>query len=302
MLPFQKSIVACLPLRGRYSFMNRQFYHAGRIMMNKNTSVFGEITKSVDLDSDDPNRISNRMTVSSDVAEGEAPEGNDSITLENDTLLQKYIQKSQQQEKLADQLLLSPMKRKLYRANCEKNGGFYKKDTIVALPGSSEKYKLNLSREEIEVLEPSVYVKSFRIKSSMKKATQLLRLLNGLDVKKALTQCHFSEKNIARDVAELLQRGMEDGQKLGLNTDDLYISQIWTGSDGHWAKRMEYKARGRVGIIEHPYVHVRCILKVKGITKNRLAYEAQMKEQRKKPWVQLADKPVRGSPGGAYKW
>lgn len=185
------------------------------------------------------------------------------------------------------------------------NGGFYKKDSIVTLAnenGQKLKYKLNLSREEMEALEPSVYVKSYRIKSSMKKATQLLRLLGGLDAKVALSQCHFSDKKIARDVAEVLTRGIEDAKKLGLDPDNLYIAQIWTGSDGYWQKRIDIKARGRNGVITHPYVHVRCILKTKDVTQRRIAYEQQIKQERRKPWVQLGDQPVRGAMGGVYKW
>lgn len=279
----------------------RRFFGAGRAALNEqNGSFFGEMTKKADLDSEDPNRISNRMAVMTETEEGQAGSV-DSVTVENDKLLQKYIQKQQQPEKLAPYLLLSPLKRELYLANCKING-FYKPDTVVSLPGSKEKYKLELTRREIEALEPSVYVKSYRIKSSMKKATVLLRLLGGLDVKKALTQCHFAKKKIAKDVAELLERGIQDGKKLGLDPDDLYIAQIWTGSDGSWMKRVDWKARGRVGTIQHPYVHVRCILKTKSVTKRRLAYEASEKEQRRKPWIQLADKPVRGVPGGFYKW
>lgn len=232
----------------------------------------------------------------------EEPISPEQITMDNDIALQKYIRSKEGPEKLAHQTLLSPLKRKLYMRNCELNDGFYKRDTAIALPGTKEKYRLRLTREEIDVLEPSVYVKSYRIKSSMKKATILLRLLNGLDAKTALTQCHFSSKKIAGDVAEVLSRGIEDGERLGLNPDDLYISQIWTGSDGWWRPRMDFKARGRVGIIRHRYVHVRCILKTKSVTKRRLEYESQLKQQRRKPWVQLADKPVRGFPGGAYKW
>ena len=136
----------------------------------------------------------------------------------------------------------------------------------------------------------------------MKKATQVLRLLNGLDAKEALTQCHFLDKKIARDIAELLERGIENGKKLDLDANDLYISQIWTGSDGQWQKRVEWKGRGRRGIIEHPYVHIKCILKTKSVTKRRLEHEAKLKQKNRKPWVQLADKPIRGSMGGVYKW
>lgn len=287
--------------------INRGFQVSATVL-NTNTSLFGSITQGVKDNADDPTKISNRLTVASSLAEkseGEHEDVKESVTVENDTMLQTFITKNQQPVKSASSLFLSPLKRKIYEENCRVNGGFYKKDTIVFMPqkdGKSLKYKLNLTREEIEALEPSVYVKSYRIKSSMKKATQLLRLINGLEVKTALSQCHFSDKKIAHDVAELLQRGLEDGKKLGLKEDDLYIAQIWTGSDGWWQKRIDIKARGRNGVITHPYVHVRCILKTKSITKNRLAYEAQLKQERKKPWVQLGDKPVRGTMGGAYKW
>lgn len=286
----------------------KQSYHVGHTLLNsdsKHVSVFEGLTKDVDLNNEDPSKMSNRMTVSADALSDDKGEQNvtpDRITVENDTLLQKYIRSTQGHEKLAHQMLLSPLKRKIYLRNCELNGGFYKRDTAVSLPGSKDKYRLRLSREEIDMLEPSVYVKSYRIKSSMKKTTQLLRLLNGLDVKKALTQCHFSQKKVASDVAEVLSRGIEDGTKLGLDVNDLYISQIWTGSDGWWGKRVEFKGRGRVGIVRHPYVHVRCILKVKSITKRRLAYDAQLKAEGRKPWIQLGDKPIRGFPGGSYKW
>lgn len=301
MIPLQNALRCRLPLAGLQLIRGQRFLQVGRPLLNDQTSFFGEMTKKADLNSEDPNKLSNKMSVVSDVAEAEKPAPSESITIENDTMLQKYIQSQQQPEKLAPHLLLTPFKRKLYMANCQANG-FYKNDTIVSLPGSSERYKLHLSGKEIEVLEPSVYVKSFRIKSSMKKATVLLRLLNGLDVKKALTQCHFSAKQIARDVAQLLEKGIEDGKRLGLEADDLYISQIWTGSDGMWGKRLDCKARGRTGLIHYPHVHVRCILKTKSVTKSRLAYEARVKDQKRKPWIQLADKPVRGVPGGAYKW
>ncbi|GAV53118.1 hypothetical protein ZYGR_0AI04000 [Zygosaccharomyces rouxii] len=308
MLPIPRALFAPSNLRSIYLGQRKQLFHVGRQLWNsngRNSSVFEGLTKDVNYDSNDPSKLSNRMSVSADTSE-EAPKDGamtpDQITVDNDATLHKYIRSKQGPEKLAHQTLLSPLKRKLYMRNCELNDGVYKRDTVITLPGSKEKYRLKLSREEIDVLEPSVYVKSYRIKSSMKKTTQLLRLLNGLDVKTALTQCHFSSKKIARDVAEVLNRGIEDGQKLGLNENDMYIAQIWTGSDGWWVPRMDYKGRGRVGVIRHRYVHVRCILKTKSVTKRRLEYESQLKQQRRKPWVQLADKPVRGFPGGAYKW
>ncbi|AET40790.1 mitochondrial 54S ribosomal protein uL22m Ecym_6418 [Eremothecium cymbalariae DBVPG len=287
----------------------RGFISSGSLLgsTSKNGSLFGSITKGADvLSNDDPTKTSSRLGLAADAMDKEEMEMDkelkNKVTLQSDSELNEYIVKQQQPIKLAPDLLLSPLKRQIYEANCKLNGGFYKKDTIVRLPNSSAEYKLKLSREEIDALEPSVYVKSYRIKSSMKKATLLLRLLNGLDLKKAITQCHFSDKGISREVGELLQKGLEDGRKLGLDENDLYISQIWTGSDGVWGKRVDIKGRGRAGVIRHRFVHIRCILKTKSVTKKRLEYENSLKELRKKPWVQLADKPVRGSMGGVYRW
>ena len=261
--------------RALLSSVSRRWIHVTPISLNNSGgSLFGSITENKPKEGknrgdEDAGSFSNRLAIASD-SSGEAPEVNrDSITIENDKLLQQHIISLQQPEQLASQSLLSPLKREIYEANCKINGGFYKKDTIVKLPNSSERYKLKLTKREIEVLEPSVYVQSYRIKSSMKKATLLLRLLGGLDVMKP---------------------------------EDLYISQIWTGSDGFWRKRVEFKARTRIGIISHPYIHVRCILRTKSVTKRRLAYEAHLKEQKRAPWVQLGDKPIRGVTGGVYKW
>ncbi|SCV05263.1 LANO_0H03642g1_1 [Lachancea nothofagi CBS 11611] len=269
-----------------------------------NSSLFGSITQGIEEQPDDPQRISNRLTAASSVSEKEATDPKKTVTVANDKLLQSFIHKSQSSASATD-LLLSPLKKRIYEENCRSNGGFYKKDSIVTLTeanGQKLKYKLNLSREEIEALEPSIYVKSYRLKSSMKKATQFLRLLGGADVTTALSQCHFSDKKVARDVAEVLTRGVQDAEKLGIEADNMYIAQIWTGSDGYWQKRIDIKARGRNGVITHPYVHVRCILKTKDVTKRRIAYEQQLKQERRKPWVQLNDQPVRGAMGGVYKW
>ncbi|CCD25652.1 mitochondrial 54S ribosomal protein uL22m NDAI_0F03340 [Naumovozyma dairenensis CBS 421] len=269
---------------------------------NTNSPLFGSLNKDFDIEKDhSPNKLSNRLATEQPSVEKKSTDETE-VTLESDRELQNYIKTTRAPEKLATDILLSPLKKRIYEENCKINGGFYKNNTVVTLPETNLEYKLHLSRKEIEVLEPSIYLKSFRIKSSMKKTNIFLRLLGGLDVKKALTQCHFAKKKVARDVAGLLEKGMTDSNKLGLNPDDLYISQIWTGSDGSWTQRLDYKARGRVGIIRHRYVHVRCILKTKSITKKRLEYEASLKKQKRKAWIQLDDKPVRGVTGGVYKW
>ena len=79
-----------------------------------------------------------------------------------------------------------------------------------------------------------------------------------------------------------MKRGLEQAKQLELNEDELYIDRIWVGSDGKWRKRLDPKGRGRMGIIAHRYVHLKCILKTNQ-TKLRLDWEKQQKELKSKP-------------------
>lgn len=258
-----------------------------------NNSIFGSLTKrSGNTDVDD---------ISSRIADAD-PDATNEITPANDTFLQAYIKEEQVKQKPTTETLLTPMMKKLYDLNCKKSGGFYKRSTIVQLPNNKIKYQLKLSKEELEVLEPSIYLQSYRIKSTMKKATLFLRVFRGLDLHSAITQCHFTKKALGREVAELLDRGYNECSKLNLRPEDLYIAQIWTGSDGDWIKRLDIKGRGRHGIIRHRYIHIKCILKSKNVTLKRLAYEEELRQKKKKPWVQLANAPIRGMPCNSYKW
>ncbi|CCH59785.1 hypothetical protein TBLA_0B09690 [Henningerozyma blattae CBS 6284] len=263
------------------------------------SNVFSEVTKLVD---NKDSALSQRMEDVRLDNDDEKEIDISKITIHNDESFQKYIKSLYPEPTAAPKLYLSALKYRIYKENCKQNRGIYNPLTEVKLPDSPYRYKLNLTKEEIDALEPSVYMKSTRIKSSMKKATVLLRMLRGLDARAALTQCHFSDKLIARDVAKLLEKGIQHGKDLGLKADDLYIAQIWVGSDGKWVKRLDYKGRGRTGIIHHPYVHIRGILKTKSITKQRLQIEKKLKQQKSKPWVQLRDAPIRGEIPGVYMW
>ncbi|CAL9738533.1 large ribosomal subunit protein uL22m [Monosporozyma servazzii] len=279
---------------------------------NNTNSLFGNLgttTTTTSVESKDKvlENISNRLEMSmEDEGESGGDGGKknvkDTITPETDTELQDFIKSKRRYERTPQELLLSPLKRQIYELNCRRNGGFYKADTVVKLPDSGKKYKLHLSRDEIEILEPSLYLQSYRIKSTLKKATKFLRMFRGIDLEKGITQCHFSKKGLGKEVGDLLEQGLKDAQKMNLDCKDLYISRIWTGSDGAWMKRVDIKGRGRMGIITHRYIHVKCVLKSKSVTLKRLEHESRMKQERRKPWIQLANEPIRGVMGGAYRW
>ncbi|SSD58590.1 related to 54S ribosomal protein L22, mitochondrial [Saccharomycodes ludwigii] len=285
-------------------------------------SIFGSLTKEVDPTA--TSKLTERLTLqnagsgkNNDDKEDIAEKVKQELKLGEDKKFQDFVVAQQLANstkgrpllpsKPSAATLLSPLKQKLYELNCEINDGFYKKNTEISY--NNNIYKLRLTRQELNALEPSVYVKSLRIKSSMRKATEFLRLFvdkktpeEKINVKTAITQCHFSDKKLARDVASILTKGLKDGEKLGINPDDLYIDQIWCGSDGKWSKRVEFKGRGRVGVIQHRYIHIRAILKSKSVTLKRLIAENKEKLDSKKPWIQLGDKKIRGVPGSAFKW
>jgi len=198
----------------------------------------------------------------------------------------------------AVELLLSPLKRQLYERAVATGG--YSPNQLIELDG--KKYKLNLGKEELQVLEPSVFLQSYRIKSSTKKTYVFLRMLRGLELKKAITQCHFSAKGVSRDVGEMLARGIGSAKALGLDPDNLYVEQIWVGKDGQNVRRLDAKGRGRTGIITHKWVHVKAILRELDFKNSKEAAKVA-KVDHKKVWQQLASRNIRDHPQlQEYKW
>ncbi|GME79207.1 unnamed protein product [Ambrosiozyma monospora] len=216
---------------------------------------------------------------------------------ENDEKLQKYL--SPKPYKTVDSLL-SPLKRELYLKNVKQNG-FYKNNQVIEHKKSGASYKLNLTREEIQALEPSIYLRSWRIKSSVKKVNIVLRSLKDLPLKKAITQLHFLNKKVSRDIVEMLERALDDAKKMHYDPEKLYVAESWVHTDGRWQKRVECKGRGRSGIIRHRWVSVRVLLKTDQTLK-RLAYESQLRQDNKKVVSKLDAIKIRGISPGFYKW
>ncbi|CCG23939.1 Mrpl22 protein [Candida orthopsilosis Co 90-125] len=220
-----------------------------------------------------------------------------SITPQNDEqLIEYYKNQSKPQAKLED--LIHPLKIQLFNQSVSQHG-FFKNDQIVTHQGKS--YKFHLTPEEIELLEPSIYLQSYRIKSSMKKATVVNRFVRGYDLKTAINQLHFNPKKMATELEKLLKRGLVKSQELGYDENSMYIAQLWTGSDGDWRKRLDIKGRGRHGIIHHRYIHLKCVLKT-GQTKQRLQWEKQQREAKSKPKMYLNNEPLNIKVRPWYKW
>ncbi|GME89965.1 unnamed protein product [[Candida] boidinii] len=266
-------------------------------------SFFGELTSNIDTTKGKlvPKQENKDVTESepknvSSSSEGSNEDAIKYVLPENDSKLQKHL--NQKPYKTVNSLL-SPLKRKLYLENIKKNGFFINNEIIKLQDGS--KYKLTLQKEEIEALEPSIYLRSFRIKSSVKKTNIVLRALKNLPLKKAITQLHFMHKKISRELVEMLEKGLEDAKLMNYNPNDIYISESWVCTDGRWQRRVECKGRGRTGIITHRYVNVRFLLKTNQTLK-RLEFENNKRETNKKVNCNLTKEKIRGPAAGFYKW
>lgn len=205
----------------------------------------------------------------------------------------------------APELILSPLRVKLYKAAIEQYGSYPGPEspiTIVDEFGLSKTYNLQLSHKELEYLEPSVYITSTRIKGSYKKGTVFTRLLRQMDLVQAITQCHFSPKRMARDVGEMLTKAMDHARELDLDPKDLYIEQIWVGKDGFTMKELEVKGRGRTGVIQYPYIHVKAILRTKDYREKKLQ-EKKERAAKKEVYQQIHNSPIKVYRGqNQYQW
>jgi ribosomal protein L22 len=252
-------------------------------------SLFSDLTKSVENQKDNNN-----------TAVAVADEGDSGVIQyvapSRDEKLQEFLNPKPY---LTVNSLLTPLKRDIYLANVKRNGFFKNAELTKLKDGAS--YTLDLNQKEIEALEPSIYLRSWRIKASIKKTNIVLRALKDLPLKKAITQLHFMQKKVARDLVEMLERGVKDAERMNYNVDDLYIAESWVHTDGHWMKRVDCKGRGRAGIFTFKWVSVRFLLKTSQ-TKKRLEYLAKKREVQKNVGSFITTGKVRGNAPGFYRW
>lgn len=242
-------------------------------------------------------RLSRTYAVLGDLLEGPAAS---SVSLTLPPLhLDKKVQDHLAPKVRRNTELLLPLKRRLYEANVAKYG-FFKNNHPVTV--DLESYTLRLEPSVVEQLEPSVYLRLFRLKGTPKKGMMFTRLLRGLSLKDAITQCHFSSKGLLRPVGELLRTAIAHAGRLNQNVDECFVDQIWVGLDGMWQKRLDIKGRGRKGIIRHRYIHVRAIIRTDQTANRRRWEKTQHTEKKKLPLVFSNHKAVRGKTPGWYKW
>lgn len=143
----------------------------------------------------------------------------------------------------------------------------------------------HLTREErIAMTERSLTHKSEWIPTSTKKLVMLARQIAGKNIDDAISQMQWSKKKMAREVKYHLEeardlaiasRGMGlgavNGETAGKRNDKptkiqtkdgkwlevsdptkMYVADSWVGKGSWLGKEIDYKGRGRMGVIKHP--------------------------------------------------
>ncbi|KAF7553369.1 hypothetical protein G7046_g7114 [Stylonectria norvegica] len=186
-----------------------------------------------------------------------------------------------------------------------------------------------LTKEErIKMAERELLHKSEFMPTSTKKLVMLARQIAGKPVDDAILQMKWSKKKFAAEVRYYLeeardlaiaQRGMGLGHVNGetlakptkVKTKDgkwveiedptrMYVAQSWVGRGAWRGKKIDYKGRGRMGIIKHPSTSLTVLLKEEK-TRIREYEDVQAKKAKKGPWVHLPDRPVYGQ-RPYYSW
>jgi len=172
--------------------------------------------------------------------------------------------------------------------------------------------KLQLKRTERESLNKSQF-----FKTSVKKLGKLAQQIAGKPIEEAIVQMQYSKKKVAQDVKKHLEysrdmaivsRGMglgkvegregepveielKDGKrKLVKDRTGIYIDQAWVGR-GMYTTSPEYRARGRVNMLRHPFTSISVLLKEEA-TRIRLSEQKQKKKQNRRLWLHLPDRPI----------
>ncbi|KAH6713209.1 ribosomal protein L22/L17 [Leptodontidium sp. MPI-SDFR-AT-0119] len=169
-----------------------------------------------------------------------------------------------------------------------------------------------LKREERVLLS-----KSHDFKASVKKLVPLAKQIAGKTVEEAIVQMRFSKKKVAKDVKEHLEQARNEaivrrGMGLGLGANPtfqprqiqtkdgkrvqvvdpttLYVDQAWCGK-GLYGKTPDHRARGQIYLMKNRTTSLSVILKEEK-TRIRLHEEREKKEQNRKVWVQLPNRPI----------
>ncbi|GJN76156.1 54S ribosomal protein L22, mitochondrial [Purpureocillium lilacinum] len=177
------------------------------------------------------------------------------------------------------------------------------------------------TRERLARTERQLLHKSTFLPTSVKKLVMLSRQIAGKPVDDAIAQMQWSKKKMAAEIKYYLeeardlavaQRGMGLGKVNGELLDKprkiqtkegkwmdvtdptrMYIAQSWVGRGPWRGKEIDYKGRGRMGVIQHPSTSFTVLLKEEK-TRIREHEERVAKKKAKGPWVHHPNRSIYG--------
>jgi len=109
-------------------------------------------------------------------------------------------------------------------------------------------------KEAPKVKEVKFFKKNLPI--SRKNLNPLLLQIRGLNYREALVQLTFCGKRIAPKVISVIERCRMKADKENLNPDRLVGSELYLTKGQFGPKKMEFKAKGRIGIRRRQYCHL----------------------------------------------
>ncbi|KAJ0107447.1 hypothetical protein J7T55_009412 [Diaporthe amygdali] len=177
--------------------------------------------------------------------------------------------------------------------------------------------------ERIRRTEREATSRSAWLATSTKKLVHLAHQISGKTLEEARTQMKFSKKKFAREVLyelelasdkAVVERGMGLGKATGefvpgvsekrtvkdfrhgkfVDIDDpsrMYVSEAWVNRGPWRGKKPNYRARGRVDLLQMPQASITIKLKEER-TRIREFEEKKAKQYKQGPWVHLPNRPV----------
>jgi ribosomal protein L22 len=175
-----------------------------------------------------------------------------------------------------------------------------------------------LSKKQLLKQQERILIsKSHNWGTSVKKLLPLAKQISGKTIEEAIIQMRFSKKKSAKVVKAhlehakneaIVKRGMGLGLKKGetfkpmtIMTNDgkrvkvtdpttIYVEQAWCGA-ARYGTTPDHRARGNIYIMKNRTSHIAVVLREEK-TRIRLHEERLKKEQNKKVWVQLPNRPI----------
>ncbi|KAJ1675683.1 39S ribosomal protein L22, mitochondrial [Spiromyces aspiralis] len=150
-------------------------------------------------------------------------------------------------------------------------------------------------------------------RTSTRKLRFLAKQIVGLSINEAVEQMQFSAKKAAQKIKSTLAFARKNAiYQKQMNPELMYVAEAWVGK-GRYHKRLDIKARGRIGVKHRPSAHMKFVLKerttepedtlVAGIRDRGKRRKIRgFGDKRKSVWMPLQENKPIYNPKPYYNW